>query len=68
MSRPRFEELRRVLVGGMVAAYFAIAPSSVPPWRLEQLPRPAAVLLLGEPTPSVAVRPGAGFAPDDAGS
>ena len=37
----------------MLAVYFALAPSSVPAWRLDPVRRIAAVLPVGEPTPSL---------------
>jgi len=39
-----------------VAAYFAIAPSTVPLWRADPTNRVAVVLAVGEPTPRLGVR------------
>lgn len=41
-----------------MAVYLSLAPSAVDPWRLLLQPRVAAVLAVGEPTPSLAVRRG----------
>lgn len=37
-----------------LAAYLALAPSSVPPWRLAPASPPALVLPVGDPVPSLA--------------
>ncbi len=41
----------------LLAVYFALAPSSVPAWRLLPRPRPVAVEFVGEPTPALGARP-----------
>ncbi len=48
--RARFAE-------ALLAVFFALAPSSVPAWRLLPRPRPVAVEFVGEPTPALAPRP-----------
>ena len=57
MNHPASEFLRTRLSTALLAVYFALAPSTVPLWRLEPRPPPAAVLPVGAPTPSLAVRP-----------
>jgi hypothetical protein len=37
----------------LLAGFLALAPSRVPPWRLDPAPRPAAVLSVGHPTRSL---------------
>lgn len=49
-----FEVLRRLVTATFIAVYFAVAPSTLPPWKAEPRPLPAALLVVGEPTPSVA--------------
>ena len=55
-SRPVSERLRSRLSEALIAVYFAVAPSSVEPWRVLPQPRVAAVLAVGEPTPLLADR------------
>ncbi len=57
MSRPVSRQLRVRMSGVFMAVFFALAPSTVPLWRLDPRPPPAAVLPIGEPTPSLSVRP-----------
>ncbi len=45
------------LSGALLAVYFALAPSTVPAWRLDSRFRPVAVLHVGEPTRALGVRP-----------
>ena len=52
-SHPVSEGIRRRIGQAMLAVYFALAPSSVPAWRLDPVQRIAAVLAVGEPTPSL---------------
>lgn len=54
------EVVRRLVSATFIAVYLAVAPSTVPPWKAEPRPLPAALLVLGEPTPSVAYAPGRG--------
>ncbi|MGH9168522.1 MAG: hypothetical protein ACRD02_11930 [Acidimicrobiia bacterium] len=37
----------------LLAGFLALAPSRVPPWRLDPAPRAAAVLAVGDPTRSL---------------
>ena len=46
-------ELKRRMVEAMLAAYFALAPSTVPVWRWAVAPPPAAMLVVGEPVPRI---------------
>ncbi|MDJ0923467.1 MAG: hypothetical protein QNJ77_02805 [Acidimicrobiia bacterium] len=41
--------MRRVFSGMVVAAFFALAPSTVPDWRSDPSVRTVAVLPIGEP-------------------
>ena len=41
--------MRRGLGGVVLALYFALAPSSIPDWRLDPGVRTVAVLPIGEP-------------------
>lgn len=51
------DALRRLFSAALLGAYFAIAPSNAPGrWSVSVFP-PAIVLAVGEPTPSIAVRP-----------
>ncbi len=52
------DRLRSRLSQALMAVFFALAPSSVEPWRVEPRARVAAVLAVGEPTPSIAGRAG----------
>jgi hypothetical protein len=42
-------ELRSRLAEALLALWFSLAPSSVPPWRGDPDLRPVAVLAVGEP-------------------
>ncbi len=55
-----FEAARARFSEALLAVFFALAPSAVPEWRGDPRIRVAAVLAVGEPTPSLAVRPGNG--------
>ncbi len=46
-------ELRALACQVLLAGYLALAPSSVPPWRVEPRFRVATVLPIGEPTPGL---------------
>ncbi|MBT8166239.1 MAG: hypothetical protein HKO63_01745 [Acidimicrobiia bacterium] len=46
-------DLKQRFVEAMLAAYFAIAPSRAPLWRLAVAPPPAAMLVVGEPVPRI---------------
>lgn len=46
-------DLKRRVAEAMLAVYFALAPSTVPPWRRGVSPPPAAVLLVGDPVPRI---------------
>ncbi|MDH3731192.1 MAG: hypothetical protein OES13_08740 [Acidimicrobiia bacterium] len=49
--------IRRLFSAALLGAYFAVAPSNAPQrWSASSFP-PAIVLGIGEPTPSIAVRP-----------
>lgn len=48
--------LRRLASGVALAVYFALAPSEVPPWRLDPSQRVVAELAIGEPVPSLGTR------------
>jgi hypothetical protein len=57
VNRLGSSSLRAQLSGALLAVFFALAPTTVPEWRLAPTRPPAAVLPVGEPTPSLAVRP-----------
>lgn len=46
--------LRRALAGSLLSSLLSLGPGYLPPWRFEPRPAPAAVLMVGEPTPSLA--------------
>ncbi len=46
-------ELRQRLIEAMLAVYFALAPSTIPSWRMAVAPPPAAMLVVGEPVPRI---------------
>ena len=48
--------LRRALAGSLLSGLLSLGTWDPPPWRLEPHPAPAAVLMVGEPTPSLAYR------------
>lgn len=48
-----FEAIRRLAGNALLAAFYAIAPSTVPHWRLDPGLPPAVVLPIGEPVPSL---------------
>jgi hypothetical protein len=48
--------LRRIASGVALAVYIALAPSEVPPWRLDPSQRIVAELAVGEPVPSLGTR------------
>lgn len=48
--------LRRALAGSLLSSMLSLGTGYLPPWRLEPRPAPAAVLMVGEPTPSLAYR------------
>lgn len=48
--------LRRVVAGSLLSGLLSLGAGYVPPWRLEPRPAPAAVLMVGEPTPGLAYR------------
>ncbi len=63
MSLPGSEQLslpigslRRALAGSLLSSLLSLGTGYLPPWRLEPRPAPAAVLMVGEPTPSLAYR------------
>jgi hypothetical protein len=43
--------LRRRLAAALLQGHFLVAASSVPAWRVDVRTPPAAVLMVGEPTP-----------------
>ncbi len=48
--------LRRALAESLLSSVLSLGTWDPPPWRLEPRPAPAAVLMVGEPTPSLAYR------------
>ncbi len=52
-----FDVVRRLLTAALIGGYLAVAPSTAPVMRWATAAPPAIVLGVGEPTPSVAVRP-----------
>lgn len=46
--------LRRALASSVLSSVLSLWPGYLPPWRFEPRPVPAAVLMVGEPTPSLA--------------
>ncbi|OFW53343.1 MAG: hypothetical protein A2V75_03195 [Actinobacteria bacterium RBG_16_70_17] len=48
--------LRRALAESLLSSVLSLGTWDPPPWRLEPCPAPAAVLMVGEPTPSLAYR------------
>ncbi|HKZ28653.1 MAG TPA: hypothetical protein VJ482_03315 [Acidimicrobiia bacterium] len=46
---PVVSEFRSLAGRLMLAAFLALAPSSVPEWRMSASPPPALVLLVGDP-------------------
>lgn len=60
-SEPPGDAARRALATAVLVGLLSFAGEEPAPWRLEPRPAPAAVLLVGEPTPSLAYGPsGAG--------
>ena len=49
--------MRRRLGEAFLAVFFVLTPTSVPQWRSDPTQRVVAVLAVGDPTPSLAVRP-----------
>lgn len=56
--------MRRRFAEALLAIYFAMAPSTIPSWRVDPTHRPAAVLMVGAPVPMLTRRshPGVRFA------
>jgi hypothetical protein len=48
----------RRLAGLLVAGFFNVAPSVVPPWRLDPGPAPAVTLVVGAPVTALVPRSG----------
>lgn len=62
MSLPESEHLareaaRRALATAVLVGVLSFAGEELPAWRLEPRPAPAAVLLVGDPTPGIAYPP-----------
>jgi len=56
-SETSFSELwRRALAGSLLSGLLSLGTWEPPPWRLEPRPEPAAMLMVGEPTPGLAYR------------
>ena len=51
---PPAGSLRRALASSVLSSVLSLGPGCLPPWRFEPRPAPAAVLAVGEPTPSLA--------------
>ena len=51
---PPSGSLRRALASSVLSGVLSLGPGYLPPWRFEPRPAPAAVLAVGEPTPSLA--------------
>lgn len=51
---PPAGSLRRALAGSFLSSLLSLGPGYLPPWRFEPRPAPAAVLMVGEPTPGLA--------------
>ena len=49
-------QLRSFATGVALAVYLALAPSEVPPWRLDPSQRVVAELSVGEPVPALGTR------------
>jgi len=50
----------RAIRGVAFAAFLAVAPSSIAPWRLDPRLVPVAMLIVGDPTPRLGARPAPG--------
>ena len=50
--------VRRALAGSLLSSLLSLGSGDPPLWRLEPRPAPAAVLMVGEPTPGLAYRAG----------
>ena len=48
----------RHLAGLLLAGFLNVAPSVIPPWRLDPGPVPAVTLVVGAPVTALAPRPG----------
>lgn len=60
MSLPGCEPvspLRLAAAGSLLSSLLSLGLGEPPAWRLEPRPAPAAVLMVGEPTPGLAYRP-----------
>jgi hypothetical protein len=55
-AEPPAGPLRRALASSVLSGVLSLGAGYPPPWRLEPRPAPAAVLMVGEPTPSLAYR------------
>jgi len=56
VSRPGSDRLRRALAGSLLSGLLSLGAGYPPPWRLEPRSAPAAMLMVGEPTPGLAYR------------
>lgn len=56
MSRRGSDRVRRALAGSLLSGLLSLGTWEPPPWRLEPRPAPAAMLMVGEPTPGLAYR------------
>jgi hypothetical protein len=56
VNRPESDRARRALVRAVLTGLLSLGPGEGPAWRSEPHARVAAVLMVGEPTPSLAYR------------
>jgi hypothetical protein len=59
VNRPGSEggrALGRALASSLLSGFLSLGTWEPPPWRLEPRPPPAAMLVVGEPTPGLAYR------------
>jgi hypothetical protein len=56
VSHPGYERARRAVAQSLLSWLLTFAPAYVPAWRYEPRTMVAAVLPIGEPTPSLAGR------------
>lgn len=60
MNRRGSERVRRAVIRSFLSGWLSVAPGEVPLHRVMPGERPAAVLMVGEPTPSLAYRAAGG--------
>lgn len=60
MNRPGSDGLRRAMIRSLLSGWLSVAPGELRAGRLMPGERPAVVLAVGEPMPSLAYRAAAG--------